>query len=106
MENKNKLSDRLAGSKKAALAAVILPVLYSAALFFDDSFASVLLLIINAVFFCIALINYLDMRSEKKSINSPVVVTILILSLLFAILVVLFLAVAALNGGLIISPQR
>lgn len=106
MENKNKLSDRLAGSKKAALAAVILPVLYSAALFFDDSFESILLLIINAVFFCIALINYLDMRSERKSINSPVVVTILILSLLFAILVVLFLAVAALNGGLIISPQR
>ena len=106
MENKNKLSDKLAGSKKAALAAVILPVLYSAALFFDDSPVSILLLIINAVFFCIALINYLDMRSERKSINSPVVVTILILSLLFAILVVLFLAVAALNGGLIISPQR
>ena len=80
MGNKNKLSDRLAGSKKAALAAVILPVLYSAALFFDDSFASVLLLIINAFFFCIALINYLDMRSEKKSINSPVVAAILILS--------------------------
>lgn len=91
-----------------AFVGVALPVLYIflAAIFSDLEVGSIIFLLISAAYSGFAVKNYIDLKTEKKEHNSPVIVVISIIIVLIMLLFAVGFLIALLTGEKLIPAQR
>ena len=97
--------------KKVVLFAAVgaaLPVIYTVLLviFSDMDTATVIFLLISAVYSGFAVKNFIDLKTQKKEHNSPIVVGISVIMVLITVLFTVVFLIALLTGNSLISRQR